>query len=44
MTWQLPFQQREAILKRIASIDKTPSLGWFDIQVLAFSLLLRFAR
>jgi hypothetical protein len=44
MTWQLPLRQCEATLKRMASIDKAVRLGWFDLQILAFTMLVRFAR
>jgi hypothetical protein len=42
--WHQPLRHWEATLKRMASIHETPRLAWYDLQVLAIAMLLRFAR
>jgi hypothetical protein len=38
------FRDWEATLKRVASMHQRPSLGWYELQALALTMLLRFAR
>jgi hypothetical protein len=42
--WHPTLEQWEATLKRVASLHQLPSLAWYELQALAFTMLLRFAR